>query len=701
MLSLKNFSKIPSFIKSNFSYFIIGGYSLLVLFLMIKINIFRYEDFGQGKFDLGNMTQMAWYSLRGKFMFLTDYFGSNVPRWSMSHVDPILVLFLPLFYLIPHPLTLVFSQNILVILGAFIIYRIAKLKTHHEFFSVCLALAYLTYPALGFVLAWTGYHGVTPAIFFFLLFIYFYEKVIQEGRRFKLKDYVILIVLMTITMMGKEQISLYFVMFGVYAFLTSNFKKFAVAITIYSVVWFLVCFVVIIPHYASYRIDSFEKFVTEMGINKEDVPNIYSANYFLSRYSEFGDSYFEIVKNMALNPVKTSSIFLTGDKINNLISTFGPVLYLCFLNPLVLMLAFPDLLINYSTTQGGIGTSEIYNHRISMIIPVVFLATAYGVGFLRRFLKNYFYDKYLHVGLTVLGVVLYLTNLYFSAYAEQKNPLFAWFSESITKKVLAKSDTKVIKKDLKVGDSYALSPYIENDRGCVKKILNIIPPMVSVSGPDFMGSHLAQRETYAIFPAGKSTSDYLIVDIFSKKLLTILGLSYSLNRDYMEDVFKSKNYNLIFSCSNLMVFRKAEKNVIDTEKLHLLPVQTFNKYEPMFNYKIFRNVNLVATNFNEEALIGGDLKITNVYQREDSSDLSSFNLFTSIVHKESGEMYQFVNYPTVVFKTVDEFKKGKYYEEKMEIKLPEYLEKGKYMIFVGLDNRIKSQSVYIGDVELK
>ncbi len=74
--------KIINFIRNYFFYLVILGYSILIFSLMVKINFFRYDDFGQGKFDLGNMTQMAWYSLRGKFMYLTDYFGSNVPEFS-------------------------------------------------------------------------------------------------------------------------------------------------------------------------------------------------------------------------------------------------------------------------------------------------------------------------------------------------------------------------------------------------------------------------------------------------------------------------------------------------------------------------------------------------------------------------------------------------------------------------------------------
>lgn len=696
----KTYPIIKGFIRKYFFYLILLIYSALIFSLMLKINIFRYEDFSQGKFDLGNMTQMAWYSLRGKFMYLTDYFGSNVPRWSMSHVDPILIIFLPLFFLIPHPLTLVFSQNLLVILAAFLVFEIAKLKTKNNFFSLFISLAYLSFPALGFVLAWTGYHGVTPAIFFFLAFVYYYERVLSQERNFKLKDYIILILLMTITMSGKEQIPLYFVMFAFYIFVTSKFKKLSYGIFSYSIVWFLVCFMLIIPHYASYRIDSFEKFVLEMGIEKEDVPNVYSENYFLSRYSEFGDSYFEIVQNMALNPVKTASIFITGDKIDNLYYTFGPVLYLSFLHPLVIFIAFPDLLINYGTSQGGIGTSEIYNHRISMIIPVIFLGIIFGVSFLQRFLKNFFYDRYIKVAVTVIGIFVLMNTLYFSFFIGEKNPLLAWFGEAISKRVLALNSKEVLDSNIKVGDSINLNAYIENDRSCVNRIVDSIPPLVSVSGPDYMGSHLAQRETYAIFPAGKSTSDYLIVDIFSRKLLSILELSTSLNRKFIEDVFKSKNYNLVYSCSNLLVFKKTAESVTDDEKRHLIPIQQFNEYETSFEYEIDRNFYIVDSNFDREVSIGSDWTITNVFQKRNEDGMSEYKIFTTLINKTTGQDYKFVNYPSTVFTPISDFKTNRFYEEKVTILVPSHLSSGEYKVFVGIDNRFRTRSVYLGDINI-
>src|SRR3990172_8932606 len=102
---------------------------VIILFFLInaRINLFSYANFDFGKFDLGNMSQMLWNTLHGRFMYLTDYFGTNLPRWAMSHVDPILLLFLPLFAAYQHPLTLVVSQFVLVILSAFLVYKIAYL----------------------------------------------------------------------------------------------------------------------------------------------------------------------------------------------------------------------------------------------------------------------------------------------------------------------------------------------------------------------------------------------------------------------------------------------------------------------------------------------------------------------------------------------------------------------------------------------
>jgi uncharacterized membrane protein len=695
-------TKILEFYKKIDKYYLILAVFCVIVFgSMVKINLFRYNNFDMGKFDLGNMTQMAWYTLKGKFMYLTDYFGSNVPRWSMSHVDPILVLFIPLFYFFPEPLTLVFAQNFLIIAASILIFEIAKIRLKNNFVALMISLSYLSYPALGFLLSWTGYHGVSPAIFFFLLFFFLIEKYKSESRTLKFKELFFLTLTLVITLAGKEQISLYFVVLGIYLFFTTSYKKYSVFISMFSLAWFIVCFFIVIPHYASYRIDSFEKFVTELNLNKADVPNVYSSNYFLSRYSEFGNSMGEIIKNMLLNPVKTASIFISGDKLDNLFLTFGPLMYLPFVHPATLVIAFPDLLINYSTSQGGIGTSEIYNHRISMIIPVLFISIIASLSFIKRFLSYFWKDTYVKASLYFIAAALFVTNLYFSNYVGEKNPIFSWIVEAVNKRVFAKSDTQVITKNLKIGDVTRLTPLDENDRECVRRIIDDIPPIVSVSGPDFIGSHLAQRETYSIFPAGKSTSDYIVIDIYSKKLLRILELDYSLGKDFISDVFASKNYKLDFVCGNLMVLKKDSSANKSNEARELLPVQRFGSYQEKVNYEIYNKLTVVDFDFSRTIQANSPMDLKYVYQMKSSKNLDGFVLFTSLVNKNSGEIFQVVNYPTFVFSDISNFRQDKFYEEKFKIIIPSYLEKGTYMVFVGMDNKINTRSVYLGDTELR
>lgn len=693
---------LTNYFKSiNKYYLILGVYALIVLGSLIKINIFRYNNFDMGKFDLGNMSQMAWYTLHGKFMYLTDYFGSNVPRWSMSHIDPILAIFVPIYFIFPHPLTLVFAQDVLLVLAAFFIFEISLLKTSNKIFSLFISLSYLSFPALGFVLSWTGFHGVSPAIFFFLWFWYLVEKYQSLNLKLGIKNYLYLFMLFIVTLAGKEQISLYFIVLGVYLFFTSRYKKLATFISLFSILWFITCFFVIIPYFAKYRIESFENFINELGINKADAPNIYSSNYFLARYSEFGSSYSEIIKNMILNPVLTASIFISGDKLNNLQLTFGPLLYLSFLSPLVLLISGPDLLINYATSQGGIGTSEIYNHRISMIIPVLFLSVIYGISFFSNFLKNIVIEKYIKIFISIIGITIYLNTMYYSLYVGAKNPIFAWIQEAISRRVLAKSELSVFNQNLKVGEISRITPLDQNDRECLRRIVESIPPLVSVSGPDLIGSHLSQRETYSIFPAGKSSADFVIIDINSKKLLRILELDYSLGQNYISDAYSSEDYTLNFVCGNLIVLKKNEPGV-KTNKDKLLPIQRFSKYEPKNNFEIYNKLSVVDYSFSKEVALNSPMNLHYVYKRNSSEkDLSNFILFTTLINKNNGEIFQVVNYPSFVFMQPQEFSADFYYEEKFNIVIPPYLERGSYMVFVGMYNQINTRSLYLGDTEIK
>src|SRR3989304_4612412 len=114
--------------KKHLPFLFLIIFSFGILAVSARIAYSRYQNFESGKFDLGNMAQMVWNTSHGRFMYLTDYFGTNMPRWGMSHVDPFLIIFVPIMSVVKSPLVLVFAQLAFVIGTALILYKLAELE---------------------------------------------------------------------------------------------------------------------------------------------------------------------------------------------------------------------------------------------------------------------------------------------------------------------------------------------------------------------------------------------------------------------------------------------------------------------------------------------------------------------------------------------------------------------------------------------
>jgi len=703
--------KVLKIVKENV--FLVGLFlfSVLIFFVNIRINIFHYDNFDFGKFDLGNMTQMLWNTLHGRILYLTDYFGSNVSRWSMSHVDPILLLFVPIFALYQHPLTLVVSQLILIIFSSLLIYKITYLELKSKFAASILGASFLVYPAVGFITALTTFHGVSVVIPFFLGAFYLFETM-HKSKKFTIKRIILFWVLLVLTMMGKEEIPLYIVLYGVFIFLfraidykkikfNPTLVKIALSMILVGLAWFYVAFFVIIPHYAKYRTESYRKFVESLDIQASESRDVDLPNYFLSRYDVFGDSYTEVAVNMIFNPELAVKVFFGGDRIQNLIETFAPLLYIPLAFPPILAISLPDFLINYLTSAGGIGTAEIYNHRISMIIPILFLAVIYAISFyydlLQKILQKIKINKKVFsstIALLILSSSIYTSFLY-------QNPVYMWLSQSVKKRLIgsivyAKTDIGIATRDIKVGEIFKLSELDNKDRECAGKIIKMIPKDASVSGPDYLGAHLSMRETYAIFPALYNEADYVVVDVFSKKILTILNVNTDLIRNVTEKIMKDPNYTLTTGCGNLFVFKRIGPH----NKNALLPLQERFEYSEKNKMLLFLHLFIADYEIPKEIKRGEPKEAKIVYVKEAGDALTNYVMFMSFVNTKTGEMYQMANLPSFAVKQPGEWEVGKYYIENLSLALPEFLDAGTYRVFLGMGNSIRTRSMYLGEMQV-
>ena len=698
--------KTIKFIRENVFIFLLAAVVVVNIAVNFRINVFRYNNFDFGKFDLGNMSQMLWNTMHGRFMYLTDYFGTNLPRWAMSHVDPILLLFLPLFALYQHPLTLVISQFVLLILAAFLVYKIAYLRLGSKAASAMIGVAYLLYPALGYLNAWTGFHGVTAAVPFFFGAFYVFEKMYIE-KNFSKKNLVIFWILLVITMSGKEQLPLYVVMYSLFILLFRPVKeegkkfyqtitgKLSLSMLAVSTFWFITVFIIIIPAFSRYRVEGYNKFAHEIGIVGDTTRDVSKPNYFLSRYDAFGESYTDVLVGMVLDHQKAIRIFFGGDRIDNLRKTFDPVLFLPLAYPQILFIAIPDFMINYLTSADGVGTAEITNHRISMIIPILFISSIYAIGMIADTAGNLKKRRpRVTKGVQLIFSLLLIISGIKTSYAFN-NPVYLWIDQAVRKRVLAESDPEAVwKSKLRIGDVVKLPDLDNKDVDCAEKIVNLIPNEASVTGPDYLGAHLSLRETYAIFPGLYTSADYVIVDVFSRKILTILDVETSLVRDVTADIIKSKDYELLTGCGNLFVFKKVGLH----EKTDLLPMQEKFSYPAKYEYDILYGTEIADYDYPEQAVRGVAENFRLVFYKRESDSLNGFVMYMTFMNEKTGELYEIANLPSFSLIDPADWDSGRYYIEDLNVNFPSFLEPGEYRVFAGMSNKVKTRNLYIGNI---
>ena len=124
------------------------GLCAVVLFGFIAtVTVCRYLSFSAPGFDFGIFSQM-FESMRKHGTMVTTYERSKLMTHLHVHFSPVYYLMLPLYCLFPSPVTLQVEQALVVALALLPLYGLCKAKGLSRGTSVCLAAAFLLFPAL-------------------------------------------------------------------------------------------------------------------------------------------------------------------------------------------------------------------------------------------------------------------------------------------------------------------------------------------------------------------------------------------------------------------------------------------------------------------------------------------------------------------------------------------------------------------------
>jgi uncharacterized membrane protein len=318
----------------------LAGMIFLWSAIFIHLGWQRHARFGTFGFDLGIYDQAIWLMSRFKSPFITL---RGLPFWG-THANPILVLFVPFYWLGVGPIFLLIAQVASQAAGAVAIYLLARDRFDARWPAVTMAGVLLLHPTYQY-LAWEYFHPDALAIGP-LLFAYWAAR----ARRWNW-----FIVSGVLALACKEDVALAVVVLGLLIAARGN-RRIGLVTSAVAAAWFMVATRVIIPF--------------SNGIGP----------FYDSFFGEFGNSASEVAKNVLAHPGKAVDVATRPNRMSYYRMMFAPVAFLPLFAIPTLLVAAPMIGINALSSFPY--QQEIRYHYAALVLAGIILATVEAIAFL-------------------------------------------------------------------------------------------------------------------------------------------------------------------------------------------------------------------------------------------------------------------------------------------------------------------------------
>jgi uncharacterized membrane protein len=351
-----------------------GLLSTVCLLLILAFTIFfsalavqQHRTFQTNGLDLGNVDQALWNTAQGRFLNFT--LMTPIQSRLALHVEPILLLFVPLYWLnLGGPETLLILQAAIVAAGAWPLYQLSipyrarvvnsqrsiansgQPSTFHpsslpfSIFYLIFPLTYLLLPTLESAVLF-DFHAVTLSPTFLLFAFLALEQ--RHDRRF--------FFFALLAMACKEDIPLVVAMLGLYAGLVQRRWRLAGLTLALSAAWFSVAFFLIQPRFAA------------------------GGNIQLDRYAWLGATPLEMLQTLLTQPrLVINHLWYQADLPGYLFALFFPTAFLALFSPLTLLPLLPTLAVNLLSDNPFTWRLEDF-HYGAPLAPFLFISAIYGI----------------------------------------------------------------------------------------------------------------------------------------------------------------------------------------------------------------------------------------------------------------------------------------------------------------------------------
>ncbi|HEY54506.1 MAG TPA: DUF2079 domain-containing protein, partial [Caldilineae bacterium] len=258
-------NRIRARLKKNWPLLVLVVMVLSYMILFSYLAIMKHEGLQSKGFDLGNFDQAIWNTAHGRPFEFTNWQGKEnwfrIPSRLGMHVEPILLLIAPLYWLWDNVWVLFILQAVVVALGGVGVWLLAQwryrkdagraLSTAAQWASLALVAVFLLNPYLQSALL-VDFHAVTLVAGLIPFAIYFMLR----------RRYGWFILLALLIAMTKEEMPLLVALMGLYIFIFQGWrgtgrkgrkKAFWVGggAFVLGVAWTATAFLVIMPYFNS------------------------------------------------------------------------------------------------------------------------------------------------------------------------------------------------------------------------------------------------------------------------------------------------------------------------------------------------------------------------------------------------------------------------------------------------------------------
>lgn len=266
-----------------------------------------------------------------------------------DHFAPILLVFVPFYFVGFGNWFLTLTYVVSISLGALPIYWLAKDNLKNEKFHLLFPVAYLLYLPLWHIIQ-LDMHPAGLAISLFLFAFYFLSK----------EKYTQFLIFLITAMLCKENMPLVGAFFGLYILFFKKKKLLGSILALFGIFLFFFELQYLIPLLRG--------------------PEGYS---YFSRYDYLGSHMSEMIKTILFNPIYVLRHIFITDKIIYVVLLLAGVSFLPLFSPSTLLLSIPVFAQNiFSSSPNQYSFHNQYN---SGIIPFLFISAIFG---LKNLLKN-------------------------------------------------------------------------------------------------------------------------------------------------------------------------------------------------------------------------------------------------------------------------------------------------------------------------